>query len=1141
MLALFMWTVVAVSLRAQTPTTLFRLLSTSETGITFRNDITENEMYNGISFTNAYNGSGVAAGDVNGDGLPDLFFSGTQVCNRLYINKGNFQFEDVTYRAGVADSGSVGRGVVMVDIDGDGDLDIYVCRVSLPNRLYINDGHGMFTERSKAYGLDYSGHSTQAAFLDYDLDGDLDMYLALTGAGLGEYYARYGVNDKMYRNNGNGTFTDVTKEAGIVDQGYAMNVLASDVNGDGWPDLYVSNDFEEQDKLYINNRNGTFTNMRGKAILHTSHSSMGCDAADYNNDGNIDVVTLDMMARDHTREMRLSATLSVLSPIFDSSQVPRNVLLLNRGNGLFTDIAGVVGIDATDWSWPALFADFDNDGRKDLFIGNGMKRDMTDRDASYKVVQGTKKMDLIRMFPVNRLANFCFWNAGDMMFRDSATAWGLDQPNFTYGAAYVDLDLDGDLDLVLNTVDTTAFLYRNYSGEKGRGNYLRVKLEGTGANRYGQNARVEFKTGDQMQLLEQMPVRGYLGCVDPVLHVGLGAARAVDTVTVRWPGGTQQTLTNVQANQTITLRQSEAARTTGAQAAAVKPLFTKPDSGTVINYSHEENSYDDLKRERLLPRRLSQNGPGMAVGDVNGDGLEDLYISGAKEFPGRLFMQRPDGRFARSADSAVFVKDSASEDMGALFFDADNDGDLDLYVVSGGAEFDARAPELADRLYLNDGKGRFTKTTGKLPEETASGSCVVAADYDGDGDLDLFVGGRMVPGKYPLASRSMILRNNQGTFTDVTAEVCPSLAAQPGMICAAIWSDVDADGRLDLVTAGEWTSVRMFHNDGSAFTEMPNTGLENITGWWNSIASGDFDNDGDIDYIVGNVGTNWRYQPSADAPVKIYAADFDGNGSLDPVLTYFDRTYKKEFPVMDRLRLISHIPSIHAKFTTFAAYSTATINDMFPKAKLDSSYKLTATEFKSCYIENRGNGTFTATPLPLLTQASPVFGIAVQDFDGDGNLDAMLTGNYLDGPEPTVVRYDGSWGLVLKGDGHGGFKPLTLAEGGIIVRGDMRGVALVHIGKATSQKLCAMVLMNSGPVTPFFRDVSAAGDKLWTLDRKTRATHAMIALKNGSTRRCEFNMGSGYLTQNTPTIIVTPDMVSMTLFNGSQTVQQVKF
>lgn len=1137
----------ASGLAAQGSATLFQMIPESQSGITFHNRIIESEVFNGITYTNAYNGSGLAVGDVNSDGLTDIFFCGTQSANRLYLNKGNFQFEDVTYKAGVADSGSIARGAVMVDFDGDADLDIYVCRISDNNTLFINNGNGTFTERAKEFGLDYNSHSTQTAFFDYDLDGDLDMYLAISGAAVNNYYARFGINDKLYRNNGNGTYTDVTKEAGIVDIGYVMNVLATDVNNDGYPDLYITNDFEAADNLYINNKNGTFTDIKSKAMLHTSGASMGSDAADFNNDGLIDIFTLDMLAHDHKREMKLNTTLSVLSPIFDSMQISRNSLQLNRGNNIFSDIGSLAGVEATDWSWPALFADFDNDGYKDLYIGNGMKRDLTDRDISYRMMADLSRLKLIQLFPQSPLPNFAYRNNRDLTFADVSQQWGLDQSTFTYGAAYADFDNDGDLDLVLNNVDSVAFLYRNMLIEQNGGSFLRIKLQGAGKNTYGLGAKVEIRAAGRYQMLEQSPVRGYLSSVEPVLHFGLERADVIDELIITWPGGATQTLTNVKANQVLTLKQSDATKQSTALAgkANVKtppPLFTEVDTAKGINYRHEENTHDDLKRERLLPRRLSQNGPGAAVADVNGDGLEDIYFGGAQTVPGRLMLQTPSGRFLPTPDSNVIRSDSASEDMGSLFFDADNDGDMDLYVVSGGVEFWETSPELQDRLYLNDGKGRFTKAVGKLPDELTSGSCAVAGDYDADGDLDLFVGGRIIPGRYPLPAKSYILRNDNGTFRDATEEVAPGLR-QPGMVCAAIWSDYDSDGRLDLVTAGEWMPVRLFHNENGRLVEVQGTGLEGATGWWNSIISADFDNDGDIDYVAGNLGLNWRYDASSDSPIEIYASDFDGNGSLDPILTYHDKKYGKEFPIFDRQRMMGQIPSIHTKFNTWESYSIAAISDIYPRPRLDSSYHLKATEFASVYVENLGNGTFKMHELPQIAQVSPNFGLTADDYDGDGNLDLVTVGNFYDGPEPMVVRYDASCGLVMKGDGKGGFTPLSPSESGFIARGDARGLFPVRVGKTNGSgtNLYQVVINNDSRAQVFKRDVAQSGSKLFTLDPKLRATHAIVKLKNGAQRRHEFSIGSGYLTQGSPTMIVTPQMASMTIYNGASSVKEVKF
>ncbi|MEO5929071.1 MAG: CRTAC1 family protein, partial [Candidatus Kapaibacterium sp.] len=791
-------------LHAQTPlsATLFEFLTPERTGVFFSNNIVETESYNALAYANAYNGNGVAVGDVNGDGLPDLFFTGTHVSSRLYLNRGDFHFEDVTAKAGLLDSSGIERGAVMADIDGDGDLDLYICRIRARNLLYINNGNGTFTESGKKFGLDYLGNSTHAVFFDYDNDGDLDMYLGLTGNSTQDYYARWGDCDKLFRNDGKGKFTEVTKQAGINDAGYCNNVVVGDVNNDGWADIFVCNDFEGRDCLYMNNHNGTFTQATGDRLLHMSNSSMGSDVADYNNDGLPDILSVDMLPEDRFYQLVAAPPMSVYNPTYDSIQVQQNVLQLNRGNGYFSEIAPFAGVVATQWSWPALIADFDNDGYKDIFIGNGMRRFVNNADSTYRMAQGSPTLAMTRKLGSLHTPNYAFRNNHDLKFSDVSAQWGLDQLSYTNGAVYVDLDQDGDLDLVMNNIDSAAFIMRNHAVEHHLGNFLRVKLEGIGMNRFGVGARVEMRTGSGLQMQENFPSRGYISTVDQVLVFGLGADTAIGELTVKWPGGARQMLTNVRANQTITLKQADASKKGIVPPKAITPLFTTLDTNQGINFRHTENTFDDLKRERLLPHRLSQLGPGIAVGDVDGDGREDVYIGNAQGMSKRLFLQQQDGHFVKSKDTATFDADAGSEDMGAVFFDADGDGDLDLYVVSGGNDFFENADALQDRLYLNDGKGHFTKSVGALPEETTSGSCVVAGDYDGDGDLDLFVGGRVIPGKYPMPTRSYILRNDGGKFTDVTAEVAPELV-KAGMVCAALWSDFDNDGKLDLVCTGE--------------------------------------------------------------------------------------------------------------------------------------------------------------------------------------------------------------------------------------------------------------------------------------------------------------------------------------------------
>ncbi|MDB5033631.1 MAG: RNA-binding protein, partial [Chlorobi bacterium] len=713
---------------------LFEFLPADTTHVWFTNIVHETESYNALSYTNAYNGNGIAVGDVNGDGLPDIFFPSTHVGSRLYLNRGNFQFEDVSKKAGVLDSSYVERGAAMVDIDGDGDLDIYVCRINGPNFLYINNGDGTFTDQAKKYGLDYRGQSTHAVFFDYDNDGDLDMYLGLTGNAVGDYYARWGDNDKMFRNDGKGKFTEVTKQAGITDAGYCNNVVVGDLNNDGYPDIFISNDFDASDCCYLNNRDGTFTLANNKVMGHTSNSSMGSDIADYNNDGWADIFVDDMLPEDRLRQITLPTSPSRLSPVFDSTQVAQNVLHLNRG-GYFSDIAPFAGVTSTDWSWGLLLGDFDLDGYKDMYVANGMRRNLSNEDTNYRVDQVGTRLEITKRLGTLRLPHYAFRNNHDLTFTKVSHEWGVDQVTYAYGAIYADLDQDGDLDLIISNMDSVSFIYRNHAVEDHLGNYLRIKFDGNGLNRFGVGARVELKANGKYQMQDNFQSKGYMSTTEPLLVFGVGQDTVIDELTVTWPGGARQILTNVRPNQTITLKQTNASRKGIVPPKPVVPVFTEPDIAKIIDYRHSENTFDDLKQERLLPHRLSQLGPGAAVGDVNGDGLEDLYLGDARGFPGRIFFQTQAGRFVDSKDTAAFSADAESEDMGAVFFDADGDGDLDLYVVSGGNEYFVDSPELQDRLYLNDGKGHFTKAVGALPEETTSGSCVVAADYDADGDV----------------------------------------------------------------------------------------------------------------------------------------------------------------------------------------------------------------------------------------------------------------------------------------------------------------------------------------------------------------------------------------------------------------------
>jgi len=1132
---------------------LFRFLSPQETGVTFANMVVEDDTFNVNEFIYAYNGGGVAVGDVDGDGLPDLYFSGTQPSspNRLYLNKGNFRFEDVSRRAGVDDSVGVRYGVVMVDVDGDGRLDLYVSKHDAPNTLYINNGDGTFTERARQFGLDFCCHSTQAAFFDYDRDGDLDLYLGVNGEAKGENFKRDGDPDRLFRNNGDGTFTDVSREAGIGDKGYALSISVGDVNDDGWPDIYIANDFEARDILYINNGDGTFSNRLTDAMKHTSIFSMGSDVADFNNDGTLDIMSVDMLPEDHWRKMSHMGTVSPYDPKFDSVQLMRNMLQMNRGDGTFSEVGQVAGISETDWSWAPLFADFDNDGNKDLFISNGYKRDVQNLDVIYNLASRSfPAINMIRKVPSIKLQNYIFRNNGDLTFTKMSDEWGFTQLVNSNGAVYADLDNDGDLDIVVNNIDSTAFIYRNDAVENGStAHYVDIELRGSGRNTSGIGARVTVVDGARRQMQEFSATRGYLSSINRPLHFGLGTTASVDSVIVSWPDGEVQVTTSVPVDKKIVMQQSgggvksaDGGRGAGHRSvASARTLFAETTGKNGLDFHHVENRYDDFLHERLLPNRLSRNGPGIAVGDVDGDGRDDIYVGGAKGASGELFLQVEPGAFGRSASDTVFAADSLCEDLGAILFDADNDGDLDLYVVSGGNEMVSTGSDyfavdslLYDRLYLNDGHGQFSRSSGLIPQLATSGSCVTAADYDGDGDLDLFVGGRTVPGKYPTVPHSAILRNDGGRFIDATESVAPALA-RVGMVTSMVWTDYDGDGDLDMIVVGEWMTPTFFRNDGGRFVDATRaSGVDSNSGWWNSISAGDLDNDGDVDYVLGNLGLNTQVplRASRKWPLRLYASDFDANGSLDLVMSYYYRGI--EYPLRNRDDAASQMPVlIRRKFPTFTGYASAALDQIYPRAKLDSAMQFQATDFASCWMENLGGGRFALHQLPLLAQITPIFGSVVEDFNGDGNLDLLAIGNFF-GPDAEVVRYDAGYGLLLLGDGKGGFTMAPTSTSGFRAPNDGRALACLRSGERSA---LAVVANNNAVMQTFSLNLSRGS--MLVVDPKDRYTSVTLTFRDGRIRRQELYDGSGYLSQSSPMIVVPPDVTKVTFFRGATNVREI--
>ena len=1053
---------------------LFELLAPSATGVTFTNALPESADFNIINYLYYYDGGGVAVGDVNNDGLPDLYFTSNLGSNHLYLNKGNYRFEDVTARAGVADSEGWKTGVTMADVNGDGNIDIYVSGVDYldqhgHNVLYINNGDGTFTDRTQQYGLDHVGHSTQALFFDYDGDGDLDMYLLTHSTH--RNMVRYGrrppdqpSGDRLYRNDG-GHFVDVTNAAGIQGgaEEYGLGVVASDVNLDGCPDLYIANDFEQNDHLYINNCNGTFTESIARATGHISKSSMGVDAADINNDGWPDVMVLDMLPERQdirntsaSTENMMAFNLKVENGFHP--QYTRNTLQLNRGMGRFSEIGALAGVAATDWSWAPLLADLDNDGRKDLFVTNGIYRRPNDLDYVGYVGQDSIQASLstgitsanlaplLKRMPHVPIAAYAFRNNGDLTFTNEARAWGLAQAGFSNGAVYADLNNDGALDLVVNKLGAPAAIYRNRAREVNHNHYLRVVLRGTEGNTAGIGSKVLVSTRGTTQLVEQMPTRGFQSSVDSRLHFGLGDATRIDSVTVIWPDRRFQVLTGVAVDTTLTLLQANAAGRyaypRGAAAAAAAPLFTDASDRLRGAVPHKENPFSDFTLQPLLPHYLSTEGPALAVGDVNGDGREDIYRGGAKWQPGQLLLQQPDGSF-RATPSPEFQADSLFEDVDAAFFDADGDGHPDLYVVSGGNEFWGNDDALRGRLYHNDGAGHFRRVPDALPTFFEDGACVVPGDFNHDGHIDLFVGSRVISRQYGVPPHSHLLQNDgHGHFTDVTPQLAPGLS-QIGMVTGAAWVDYDHDGQLDLVVVGEWLAVRLFHQEQGRFIDRTaEAGLAGTEGWWNSVTAVDVNGDGRPDLVLGNLGRNALLHASPKEPARLYVGDFAKNGLIEQILTSYSDGVS--YPIAARDELLRLIPQLQSRYPTYASFGASRIEDIFSSAELQRARLLEAHTFASSVALNNGNGTFTLRPLPTEAQLAPIRAVVAGDFDGDGHVDLLVAGNMY-GVPPVLGRYDASYGLLLRGLGDGNFSAMDMEQSGVVIDGQVPHMATIKL------------------------------------------------------------------------------------------------